>query len=118
MPPSGFGEITRQGLRTSNKANSNDLQNEVASGKYPDFRTALLMEILRIGLALGSYIPEKIIRGLLESAVGFYELIEEELRDAPETSIETVIENALDKFDHIAQSIHLTDDGKLERREN
>ena len=117
MPPSGFGEIARQGLRISNKANSNDLRNEVASGKYPDFQTALSLEVSRIGLALSGNIPEKMVRGLLESTAGFYELIEEELRSAPEMDIDSAVKNALNEFDRIAKGIHLTDDGRLEQRE-
>ena len=115
MPPSGYGEIALGGLRTYHRANTNDLQEEVRAGKYPDIDTALTQELSRINKALARGIPDKITRGLLEITSGYYECLARE-RQLSRGDLPSSITIALKEFEQTARSIHLTEEGELEKR--
>lgn len=123
MPPSGFSTHAVKGVRQFLETCSDDLLNEVSTGKHKDFESGLRFELEQIKKALNQppaspakTLSKQISKGSLILTRGYYADILRAFPVGKGGDPKKAIQSALDKAENTLNELHIDRKGRLMKR--
>jgi hypothetical protein len=118
MPPSGFNSKAIESASIFVRECFVDLQQEVADGKHPDFKTALEFEIGQLNKALKSQdsIKDQGTKGALQFIQGCYVDLQEKVANFSIEDLQVAIDSYLSELENTLRKLHINAEGKVVER--